>query len=392
MGILVLGVSTRAIAESAVRSGRRIVTVDYFGDQDQKRLVENYSLREFRLPLTALGLAEAARRVKADAVVYIANLENHPGIVSQLALERELLGNAPQVLAEVRDWRVLRQFCLEADIACPPTLLPGEEAWASPSVRWLSKPMRGGGGRGVRRWDGQPLDDSHVLQRQVEGRAASVAFVADGREGRVIGVTEQLLGQAELGASGFVWCGNLLPLDLDPSEGPSFLRRIERMVSRLTRRFGLRGANGADFVIGRGPDGALCPFLVEVNPRYSASMELAERAFGMNVFSLHLEGVAGRLPDFCLAEHLGQPGFSGKGIVYARQTGSVPDTEQWIERGIRDVPFPGQRIEAGHPICTVFARGEDRQACLDDLFEQAAAVHEEVEVGRVGAPWASNSR
>ncbi|MBF0530394.1 MAG: carboxylate--amine ligase, partial [Deltaproteobacteria bacterium] len=40
MRILITGVSTRAMAESAVRGGIRVVTVDHFGDRDQKEMVE----------------------------------------------------------------------------------------------------------------------------------------------------------------------------------------------------------------------------------------------------------------------------------------------------------------------------------------------------------------
>ena len=48
MKTLITGVSTRTIAESAVKSGHDIFTVDYLGDSDQKQLVENYSLlRDF---------------------------------------------------------------------------------------------------------------------------------------------------------------------------------------------------------------------------------------------------------------------------------------------------------------------------------------------------------
>ena len=120
--------------------------------------------------------------------------------------------------------------------------------------------------------------------------------MADGRRGRVFGLSEQLVGRAALGASGYAWCGNLLPLELPDAERDVLRAQIDDMVSRLTRRFGLVGVNGLDVVIGRDPEGAARPYLVEVNPRFSGSMELAERAFGVNVFSLHIEGLAGRLP------------------------------------------------------------------------------------------------
>jgi len=55
--ILIVGFSTRAIAESAVRGGYDVVTIDYFGDRDQKELVENHSLmRDFQLNFSAKAL------------------------------------------------------------------------------------------------------------------------------------------------------------------------------------------------------------------------------------------------------------------------------------------------------------------------------------------------
>jgi predicted ATP-grasp superfamily ATP-dependent carboligase len=380
---LVLGVSTRAMVESAVRGGHDVVAVDFFGDRDQARTAESYALqRDLGLPLTAEGLAEAARRVSADAVVYGSNLENHPEVVADLACRCRLLGNPAEVLREVRDWALLRRFCGEAGIAHPVTLLRGEERRAARG-RWLRKRLRSGGGHGIAEWDGRALDDAHLLQAEVDGRAASVAFVADGKESHVFGITEQIIGRSALGGSGFAWCGNLLPLELNDADAASVRAQIDQMATRLTRRFGLVGVNGLDVVVGRDPEGVARPYLIEVNPRFSGSMELAERAFGVNVFSLHVEGLAGRLPRASAADRAAD-GCLGKGIVYARRPVVVPDTEEWLVRGVRDVPSSGQRIAAGHPVCTVLARGRDRQACLAGLFSAAAAVYRDTEESSEG--------
>lgn len=378
--ILITGLSTRAIAESAVRGGHQVVTLDYFGDRDQRALVENHALlRDFALPFSAEALLQASHRLDFEAVVYISNLENHPEVVGELARGRVLLGNAPVVLHQVRDWRTLRAFCREAGISCPTTLLPGEEKEADLTVRWLCKPVRSGGGHGIRPWAGETLGEAHTLQEYIEGRPASAAFVADGQRSVLIGLTEQLIGRGELGARGFTWCGNILPLALPPAEGVIVLEAVERMAARLTRRFGLQGVNGVDLVVADGPKGRPCPFLVEVNPRYTGSMELVERAYGLNVFSLHLEALAGRLPDFSLAEHLRPQGqYFGKGIVYARRTVIMPETVGWTEQGRRDVPFPGEQIKAGHPVCTVLAEGEGREACWNHLLAGVEAVRQEI--------------
>jgi hypothetical protein len=366
------------MVESAVRGGYDIVAVDFFGDRDQACTAESYALqRDLGLPPTAEGLAAAAGRVEADAVIYGSNLENHPEVIGELAARCRLLGNPAEVVRDVRDWALLRRVCREEGIAHPQTLLSGEEGRAG-RARWLRKRLRSGGGHGISPWDGRALDDAHVLQAEVDGRAASVAFVADGQESRIFGLTEQLLGRSALGGSGYAWCGNLLPLELPAADAAALRAQLEHMVSCVTRRFGLVGVNGLDVVIGRDPEGVARPYLIEVNPRFSGSMELAERAFGVSVFSLHLEGLAGRLPRASIAGRASD-GCVGKGIVYARRPVVVPDTEEWLVRGVRDVPSPGQRIAAGHPVCTVLARGRDRQACLEGLYSGAAAVYRDSE-------------
>jgi predicted ATP-grasp superfamily ATP-dependent carboligase len=116
-------------------------------------------------------------------------------------------------------------------------------------------------------------------------------------------------------------------------------------------------------------------------------MELAERAYGVNVFSLHVDAVAGRL----LADLGGVVelrGSVGKGIVYARRDTRVSKSDAWLERGARDVPWPGTAVAAGHPVCTVLSHGSDRESCLRGLYSEAAAVYgdsgrsEEVHRGR----------
>jgi hypothetical protein len=371
---LAVGLSTRAIAESAVRGGHRIITIDYFGDRDQAALVDNLSLmRDLRLGFSPGGLLQASRQVGCQNVIYLSNLENYPNVVDELARDRTLLGNPSSVLRRVRDWGVLQAFCRQSGISFPETRLAGEEPGSEPGERWLLKPVHGGGGHGVRPWSGEPLDEAHFLQRLVPGQPASAAFVANGRRCVVLGLTEQLIGRAELGAQGFRWCGNILPLSLPVGQRAAVVEQVQSMARRLTEEFGLRGLNGIDLVVS---DGGTV-HLIEVNPRYTASMELVERAFGLNMFSLHLEAMDGRLLEKGPAGRTDGP-WHGKGIVYARQAVTVPDTESWLGGDWRDIPFPGDRMEPGQPICTVLATGEDRAECWQSLLMNADAVRQEV--------------
>jgi uncharacterized protein len=61
----------------------------------------------------------------------------------------------------------------------------------------------------------------------------------------------------------------------------------------------------------------------------------------------------------------------------------MPDTRDWPDRGIRDVPHPGEPIAAGRPVCTLVATGRSPEAVLDDLEARAATLRHELH-DRVG--------
>lgn len=355
MRILIAGLTTRAIAESAVHAGAEIVTIDYFGDLDQQRLCENHALRERARRYSAAAIRDVARELAYDAVAYCGGLENHPDVVAALARDRVLLGNEPDTLRRVRDPGALFRYLEGQGFAVPETRFATDPLPAA--GRWLVKPARGGGGQGVRVWEEQPPASTQILQEFVKGVSASASFVADGHRSVVLGWTEQLHAPR-----GFRYAGNIMPLD-----GPSTARQeVGAIADALTREYGLRGLNGFDFVLRE--DGR--PVLVEVNPRYCASMELVERAAGASMFGLHLAACEGRLP----ASFDEPPGVWGKAIVYAARTVAVPDTTAWLAEGVRDIPHPGEVIRAGQPICTVLAAGPTRSRCDTVLRAEAARI------------------
>jgi hypothetical protein len=200
-----------------------------------------------------------------------------------------------------------------------------------------------------------------------------VAFVADGRRATLLGVSQQLIGDAAFGAKGFQYCGSLLGKGLaGPSGFDGLVGRLEEIVGHLTAAFRLVGVNGMDFILQRD---LLYP--LELNPRYTASMELIEMAYGPNIFSTHVEACHGTLPPFDVRA---VPDVCiGKAILFAERTAIAPTTDGWWDQGIRDIPFPGERIEAGNPICTILVSGPSLEACYQALREKADSVRQELQ-------------
>lgn len=384
MKILLTGLSVRAMAESAVRSEYSVIALDAFGDLDLQRLCESYAVtRDFGLPYSPAALLTASERLSFEAVAYTSNLENYPGVVGRFERQRLLLGNPPEVLRRVRNWKALYGALAEGGFPTPATILSGNGRRPDPEHRWLVKPRRGGGGRQVGFWNSPDLPGSgFMLQQYLPGRALSASFVANGKEAVVLGLTEQLIGCPEFGASGFHYCGNLLPptFRTNSGEAQAVVQQVRDIANLLTRQFGLVGVNGMDFILVEGQ-----VWLTEVNPRYSASMELIEQAYGLPVFDLHVRSIRlGELPKFDLLQpapdKANWPGgpFCGKAILYAEAEGQAPDTYEWLARGIKDVPHPGDPLAAGKPICTVLAQGATSEDCLNRLVTEAAALKGEI--------------
>ena len=346
------------LADLATRDGHRVAAFDLFGDLD---LEAEAAMRGESLT----ALVDAALDVPARGVVYGASFENHPGLVARLAERHALLGNGPDVLRAVRDpWR-LAAALQDAGLPSPATFASAPE---DRSRRWLRKPLRGGGGTRVRAWRGGALPAGVVVQERIDGVACSAAAVGDGVDAVVLGVSEQLVGCRAFGVRGFRWCGNLVP---PRAPATALLEQARAICSCVAGAFALRGLFGVDLVW----DGELT-WTVEVNPRPTASLEAIEAAYGIGAFAAHLRGCAGDLPEVERARE----GAAGKAVLFATEDVVVGDSEQWLARGVRDVPHPGERIAAGRPICTLVAAEATAEVVLARLEDRAAAVRSDLGV------------
>lgn len=366
--LLVAGVTARALAASAAAAGWRVRAVDAFGDLDLRAVAEEVLVAGRR------GAWRAAARCAADmpgqAFAYASGLEHVPAAVEAFAHGRELLGNAPAVLARARDPLLLHRLLRAAGHASPATRAaaprhPGAGAW-------LLKPRRSGGGSGVRPWvPGEPVPRTHVLQERLRGVAGSLVFLADGRRSAPLAVTRMLVGDGAFGARGFRYAGTLAGgAALLPAQDAVF-SRAAAAAETLTRALGLVGLNGIDFIAARGE-----AHVLEVNPRWTAAVECLERALGASLFPLHVSACRGTLPPgtAALAARLARGAVHGKAYVFATRAGTVPRRARWAGAAAADLPAPGDAVAAGQAICTVFARAAGRAACRAGLAARAARV------------------
>ncbi len=367
--LLIVGASTRAAAASARRAGFDPVCADRFGDEDLRRIASVVAV-DHDLHRTL----EALKRLPPMPWIYTGSLENDPKFIASVSERHQLLGNPREVLRKVRDpfWleRTLRTHDLPAlrvgsnrsSDAYVRTNNRPDVGVRSTGERWLLKPTRGGGGCRIAVWTSQPLptNERFYLQEQRLGTPMSALFIGRADSAELIGVCEQMIGP-EFGApTEFGYAGSIGPIAVSDRTR----ELLQRLGDTLTREAQLRGLFGIDFILAEG-----IPWLVELNPRYTASVEVLERALGRALLAEHATACGHRTTT--VKEQTARNRIVGKQIVYATGERTAPNLESVFEPDghtlesplIADIPAPRSRIAAGWPICTVFAESNSVAEC-----------------------------
>jgi predicted ATP-grasp superfamily ATP-dependent carboligase len=362
--LILLGASVRAAAFSALRAGFAPHAIDLFADRDLTAICPAVKIARYpRDFLSALAAAPQA------PWLYAGGLENCPRLVDRLAAIRPLLGNRGDVLRRVRDPQRLSDAAIKAGCRSPAIL------GRSLEQRWLLKPRRSSGGLTIRFAAPNEValpPRGTYLQQYVTGKSASAIFVAAGGRAVLIGATQQLLGRDFEMSRPFLYVGSLGPLPLHEAE----LSRLHSLGNVLAVQFHLVGLFNVDFVHN---DDGLWP--VEVNPRYSASMEVIERVTGATLIDLHVQACqSGGLPSVAMpASEL----VAGKAVVYAPQDCIAPPAldeiaSQWNPSsrwpGLADLPRIGEPLSTGQPVVTVFAEGNSLATVETTLRDGVATI------------------
>jgi predicted ATP-grasp superfamily ATP-dependent carboligase len=433
--IAVVGASARAAAFSLLRAGCEVVAADLFADADLARACPVTRITDY-----PEGLADWLSETRCDGWLYTGALENHPDLIDRMAKLRPLLGNKGGVLQTVRDPMQLHQnFGRTWDEILPDvadhlhelrsllgnlSYLQLQQAWDEtrfciPETKpcdgthpgegeWLHKTGQGGNGSGVSKQSepgGLPPRSSGFWQRYIPGTPGSAIFVGDKLQcitRQLIGVdlnppppySGEGLGEGHLtsgdggvydsanqpspspsqstgrGISDFQYCGTLAPWKL-PAAAITDLTKLGQV---LSTQYSLRGVFGIDFVF----DGERV-WLIEVNPRVTAAVEVVERITGNNLLAEHLAAFKFHSDPL---RQIAKPA-AGKVILYAKHPLAVSrllsekllaDAGPRHSPQLADIPNPDTTIAVGEPILTLLADGTDIATVEAELRERVAVL------------------
>lgn len=365
--LTIIGASARAAAQSANRAGFAVHAADLFADLDLQRVCRAAPVSDY-----PDGLARAVAGPQSGSWMFTGALENSPDLVDRLADVRSLFGNKGAALRDVRRPDLVERSLREAGLPSPEVRL--NAAHGEPG--WLRKPLRSAGGLHITAcsesdFGGRAELPGYYYQRFVAGMPCSAAYVAARGQARLLGVTRQLIAEHWTGASGFRYCGSVGPLAVTDKQIGAFAR----IGQVLAERFSLAGLFGVDAIVNH--EGV---WTVEINPRYTASMELVERSLEASLVDLHVRAcLSGDLPAADVAPRHSTETF-GKAIVFAEHAFTLDDdwaafaNPQTDRPLLADVPAAGAQFHAGWPVVTVLSSGRDYREVVARLPQHVAEV------------------
>ena len=399
--LVILGASARALATSAARAGWHVYAADLFCDLDLQAVAQAAVAVAHASDGDAAGypwsLLSAVAEFPPDAAwCYTGAIENHPDLVDAIARIRPLAGNTAECVRRLRDPVAVATAAVAAGLEFPETR---SSPYGLPlDGTWLVKPLAGAGGRGIRRWTTAVATEEgvdhaasahprRIWQRFVTGTplSASYCFSPDGS--RLLGVSRQLIGEPWCHAGPFAWCGAVsLHTNGLPPHGDRLVTPLDRLGLVLAERFRPVGLVGVDLIVDA--DGRL--WVIEVNPRPTASMELFERSGAGSIAGSHL-AACGRAPASASQLHQPQshaPSAWVKAVLFAVEPtpvsqplidGLTRETDPWTQAdggwpALADIPGPGQTIPVGAPVVTIFAVARSAEDALAILRDRVARV------------------
>jgi len=352
--LLIIALSARPFVAAAVRAGFKVSAIDGFADSQTQAMANLIKLAPFDndgfQAAALLAIIDTLDTGRYIGFIYGSGFEAQPALLAEVAKRIPLLGNLPATLASVKSPRIFFSACAKLGVAHPQTWTHGN---ASLPLDGLVKAVGASGGSHVQPYSNGKvmLDKQHYAQQKLQGLPVSVLFLAHAQQVALVGFNELMLAPTE--ALPYRYGGAVSQINLTASEQEQLLKAAQQ----LTAEFSLLGLNSLDAVL---QDGVA--YVLEINPRLSASVGLYETADGeMHLLAMH---VAACKQAYAMPSSVAvNSGSVAHAVIYSALALSIPADFAWPE-WVEDCPSPQSSVQilAGQPICTVLATADKAEA------------------------------
>ena len=341
---LLIGLSVRPLAASAVKAGIEVYAIDLFDDLDTRTCSVSSLAVEYAgggLDNTALFASiEKLDPAQQLPVVYTGGFECNPDQIEKISNKRKLLGNSAAIIASIKNPDQFARALSELSIPAPKICFeqPGDDRI------WLQKKTGSSGGMSIKfaTDSNREAGSGLYFQEFKNGRIISATVLATDVDAQIVGFSEQWCTdsdqQEEFAYGGAV---SIASESLPPAVKDS----IKQAADSLVAHFGLRGLITMDMIVEEQDW-----WLLEVNPRPGFTFELHEGSDSL--IGAHCSVFCGHYPQ--VRSTTRDDIFNAHWVVYAPTTWQVPKKWDW-PAWVRDRPASNNHFEPGDPVCTVYA-------------------------------------
>lgn len=323
-----------------------MITVDGFADLDTLKA----SAISWCLPLKCGAFEDnlvvtCLSRIQADlpdAYVLLGAGAEHYANWIESTTHWKICGNTALVMQSINDPITFFGRLNDLSIPYPDISLQDEDMPAL--AGWLYKCVNCCGGAGIRRARPGKLSANGYWQKEIRGEPISALYITDGHHRMCLGFNSlhtRILGQDYI----YAYQGATANMSID--EETYF--KSDNYVKKIIDSFNIKGVFSVDMIMDTSP-GKMDVYVLEVNPRVSATFELYERINShLNLVDEHIRVCEGeRLFEFTLDKRV-----AAYRIVYADRECVVPPDINWPQ-WCKDLPETGRHIRLYEPICSVF--------------------------------------
>ena len=243
--------------------------------------------------------------------------------------------------------------------------------------QFILKPLQGNGGLGIFLLNNKSCDElkqaneiyenisleNYILQEYIEGTNVSSSVLSSQNDRKNL-INSRLITEHDLGNDSYEYSGNILPLDENSFRmfnnnrteinADELNDEMKNTSEDLIKQFKLIGSNGVDYILDK--DGELK--VIEINPRFQGTYELVENSLGINLLDAHIKACEGEIIDIPNPKQ-----YSIKKIIYARKQANIGNLNI---ANVYDIPYEGVKIEKDQPIVTLISSNKNLETAIDD--------------------------
>ena len=363
MRLLVVGVNTRPIVNSAKRLGFEVCSVSYYNPEDLNAdkkiyLIDDYNHGHFKENYNEEKLLKAAELFvdEVEGILITSGIFENKNSKTP---DWDVIGNPPKKIKRMSNKYDVIKRLENLGYNVPVTYLAKNysqlEKYLDELITAILKPISGSGGIGITKIsssmieivDVESLKELNIniefpilVQEYINSESFSASFI----DSSFITFNKQIIENN-------MYVGNITPYTLNDKKYN--LSKIVDDFKEVIEVFELNGMNGIDFMF---KNDEVC--IIEINPRILGTFETIEKSAGVNLVKHIIEGKPVNVSERFI-----------KRIVFAKERIIAKIKKKPF---VYDIPKYNAVIEKNEPIATVIAK-TNINYYIDSIYKECVA-------------------